>query len=340
MIILFLDYIFGIFMRGLTAFTITLLIYILLAWLYFTQFAQIKPLKPKVNNHRIKIDIRNIPDSIAPKPQPKSVVKPKPIPQPIPTPIVKKTVKKKIVKKKIVKKKPKKKKIVKKRIKKKKIVKKKKIIKKKKRIKKKKKTVKKKRIKKQKVLTHKKSRKKITDMAVEDMPYIADPFLTAPIEVESFPEPIVREPQREAPESSDALASFLGRTSPSSPTVQHFPSRKIKKLYGSDFHHFTATQKKFIKNNLESIQQITQDILTRRGYPEGAGRMGKEGTNVVEFYLHPNGDITNLRLKHRIGYRALDENTISLIRVAYMDYPYPSTTTRIIFNVKYSIYGY
>jgi len=80
--------------------------------------------------------------------------------------------------------------------------------------------------------------------------------------------------------------------------------------------------------------------LIQRGYPEGAGRTGQEGTNVVSFNLHPNGDISDLRLKTRIGYRALDENTLSLIRVAYMDYPYPTTTTKIVFYVKYSIYGY
>ena len=340
MIILFLDYIFGIFMRGLKAFIITLLIYILLGWLYFTQLAHIKPTQPKVNNHRVKIDIRNIPDPIVQKTQAKPEIQPKPIPKP--QPIIKKPVKKKIVKKKVIKKKPKKKKIVKKKIKKKKIRKKKKIVKKKKRkkVKKKKRHVKKKKSKKRKVITRKKSRKKVRDIKVEDMPYIPDPFLKAPREVESFPEPVVRQPQKQPKKSSDGLASFLGTPSPSAPAVQSFPSRKIQKLYGSTFHRFTPTQKKFIKNNLESIQRITQNILTRRGYPEGAGRTGQEGTNVVEFYLHPNGDITNLRLKQRIGYRALDDNTISLIRVAYKDYPYPSTTTKIIFYVTYSIYGY
>jgi len=124
------------------------------------------------------------------------------------------------------------------------------------------------------------------------------------------------------------------------PMPMSYPSDKIRKLYGSEFHNFTPTQKKFIEDNLETIQTITQRTLTRRGYPKGAGETGQEGTNVVTFYLHPNGDISNLRLKTRIGYRALDENTLSLIRVAYMDYPYPSTTTKITFYVKYSIYGY
>lgn len=121
---------------------------------------------------------------------------------------------------------------------------------------------------------------------------------------------------------------------------QSYPNNKVRKLYGKEFLAFTPTQKKFIKDNLNVIQQITQQTLTRRGYPDEAGRTGQEGTNIVSFNLHPNGDISNLRLKSRIGYRALDDNTLTLIKVAYKDYPYPSTTTKIVFYVTYSIYGY
>jgi len=156
-----------------------------------------------------------------------------------------------------------------------------------------------------------------------------------------IPEPIIQaQPQQQA--SSSDLGSFLSTPSTSAPIIQRnsYPNQKIKKLYGSSFHRMTPTQKRFIEENLDTIQEITQRTLTRRGYPEGAGRTLQEGTNVVTFKLHPNGNISNLRLKTRIGYRALDENTLSLIRVAYKDYPYPTTTTQITFYVTYSIYGY
>ena len=144
--------------------------------------------------------------------------------------------------------------------------------------------------------------------------------------------------KKEVQKNSNDLASFF--SAPQETSRHSFPSSKIRKLYGASFHNFTPTQKKFITNNLETIQEITQRTLTRRGYPEGAARTGQQGTNVVSFNLHPNGDISNLRLKTPIGYRSLDENTLSLIRVAYKDYPYPSTTTKIVFYVTYSIYGY
>ena len=227
-------------------------------------------------------------------------VEPAPV-KSVPTPIVKKeSIKKKTPKKRVVKKK---------------------VIKKKKP--KKKKTVKKKVVKKK--IVKKKITIKPQPKAVEEIVYIDEPFISQPKEVKN----------------SDDLASFLSTPTPSaSSAVKSYPNSKIKKLYGSAFHSFTPTQKEFIENNLNEIQAITQNLLNQRGYPEGADRNREEGTNVVTFNLHPNGDISALRLKRQIGSRPLDENTLSLIRSAYKDYPYPSTTTRIVFYVSYSIYGY
>jgi len=278
-------------MRIFIAFTISLLVYVLLIWLFITQFSKIKPIKPHKNEHIIKIDIRDIPLPVKPKAVPKTK-KPTVTNRPIAKKPIKKTIpKKKPVKKKIVvKKRPIKKVIKKKPIKKKTIIK----------------------------------QAEIINEPIEEILYIPEPIKKTII----------------TPPKQDDLASFFSTPSVNSSQRQSYPSSKVKKLYGSSFHSFTATQKAFIKENLDTIQEITQRTLTRRGYPEGAGNTGQEGTNVVSFNLHPNGDISNLRLKTRIGFRALDDNTLSLIRVAYKDYPYPKTTTKIVFYVTYSIYGY
>ena len=117
-----------------------------------------------------------------------------------------------------------------------------------------------------------------------------------------------------------------------------YSSKMINQLYGKEFDSFSPTQKKFIKKNLGLIHRITQRTLTRNGYPEVAVRTRQQGTNVVSFYLHPNGDISNLRLKKKIGYAALDNNTLEVIRIAYKDYPLPNKKTKIVFYVQYSIY--
>lgn len=158
-------------------------------------------------------------------------------------------------------------------------------------------------------------------IAEEDMLYIPNPISNQP--------------------TTTSLSSLLGEGSSydiSSPPK----SPMIQKLYGTSFDSFTPIQKKFIVDNLGSIHHITQRTLTRRGYPAGAVAMrtAQEGENIVSFDLHPNGDISNLILEKKVGYRALDENTLQTIRIAYKDYPYPTETTHIIFYVEYSIFGY
>ncbi len=126
------------------------------------------------------------------------------------------------------------------------------------------------------------------------------------------------------------------RSSAASPAAK----RMIKQLYGSEFNGYSAEQKKFIENNLVIIHRLTQMTLNRNGYPEIAARTGQQGTNIVSFYLHPNGNITSLRLDKHMGYEALDRNTLQVIRIAYKDYPLPRKKTKIKFFVQYSIDGY
>ncbi len=141
--------------------------------------------------------------------------------------------------------------------------------------------------------------------------------------------------------SRDGLANALMHDSKphkSSSGGRIKPTRLIQRLYGKEFYTFTKTQQKFIKDHLSEIHRITQNTLVINGYPEVAVRTGQQGTNVVSFYLHPNGDISHLRLVKPMGYEALDKNTIAVIQIAYKDYPRPKTKTKIVFYVNYSLY--
>ena len=149
-----------------------------------------------------------------------------------------------------------------------------------------------------------------------------------------------KEKKRARRKSNDPLANAIMSASTSmSPTKSRRPAmRMIKQFYGSEFNSFTKTQKRFIEKNLGSIYQITQRTLTRNGYPSVAAKTHQQGTQIVTFYLHPNGRITGLKLKKRIGYASLDKNTLRVIRIAYKDYPRPKTKTKITFYVEYSLF--
>jgi TonB family protein len=150
---------------------------------------------------------------------------------------------------------------------------------------------------------------------------------------------------RKRKRSNDPLANMLMGSGTSmlpakrpSSSSGSYGARMIKQLYGKEFDTYTPTQKKFIKNNLGTIHRITQRTLSQNGYPTVAVQTKQQGTNIVSFYLHPNGDITGLRLKRRMGYEALDQNTLDVIRIAYKNYPLPNKKTKIIFHVKYTLY--
>lgn len=112
-------------------------------------------------------------------------------------------------------------------------------------------------------------------------------------------------------------------------------TQKIRELYGEEFGALTPNQQDFIKSNLDSIGRITQRYLR---YPAVAGKIGQEGDNVLEFYLYPNGDISDLKLLSTSGYTLLDDNSLHTIKIAYKDYPYPNEKTKIRIRVMYRIY--
>ncbi len=135
------------------------------------------------------------------------------------------------------------------------------------------------------------------------------------------------------------LTSFLKQ--PNLPSLQQISKsmedQKINELYQGEFDSFTKGQKEFIKNNLSAIGKITQKYLYIRGYPEFAVKTRQEGVNIVEFYLHPNGDISDLKIIKSSSYEILDKNSLETILAAYKDYPRPKEKTKIRIFVQYKI---
>lgn len=147
--------------------------------------------------------------------------------------------------------------------------------------------------------------------------------------------------RKPARRSKDPLANALMRSGSAMtppPKKENFVDQMVSRIYGKEFHTYSKEQKKFIKQKLGEIYRITQNTLWRKGYPDIAVRMQMQGTNIVSFYLHPNGDISELHLRSSIGYRVLDENTLEVIKTAYKDYPKPKKKTKIMFYVTYRLY--
>lgn len=117
-------------------------------------------------------------------------------------------------------------------------------------------------------------------------------------------------------------------------------NQNIKELYGSDFASLTPGQQKYIIDNQEIMRRITQEVLTRVASVNLTQNLNVNRTNIIEFYLHPNGDMSDFRFIQKSGIYILDDTTKETIEYAYSRYPRPKEKTLIRYNVFYNLRRY
>ena len=115
--------------------------------------------------------------------------------------------------------------------------------------------------------------------------------------------------------------------------------QNIKELYGSTFGKLSAGEQKYILDNTEIMRRITQQVLNRVGSVNIPNNLHVTTFNVVQFYLHPNGDMTDFKFLNKSNFYILDETTKETIEYAYSRYPRPKQTTLIRYKVNYLLGG-
>jgi len=117
-------------------------------------------------------------------------------------------------------------------------------------------------------------------------------------------------------------------------------SSNLKELYGDEFGKLTPGQQKYLIDNQEIMRRITQEVLNRVAQVNLTKEMNVNRTNVVEFYLHPNGDISDFKFLKKSGYYILDDTTKETIEYAYSRYPRPEEKILVRYNVYYNLARY
>jgi len=133
---------------------------------------------------------------------------------------------------------------------------------------------------------------------------------------------------------SKTLENFLSQAEPIDKEILN----ELTKLYGEEYKTFTKVQKAYLEKNINNFQVITQRVLTRLGYPKLAAKLRISGVNIVEFMFHPDGSISDLKITNSSGYEVFDKYSLELIEIAYKDYPRPTTSTKLKFNVRYQLF--
>ena len=161
---------------------------------------------------------------------------------------------------------------------------------------------------------------------------------TAPVE-EKEPKP-----KKESSQLYSKLLKSTVSTAPESEQASKERASKINKdlrdAYGDTFGELSAGEQKFILDNQEIMRRITQQTLNRVARTNIPDNLRVTAYNVIEFYLYPNGDISDIRFITRSGFYMLDDTTIETIEFAYGRYPKPEQKTLIRYKVGYFLRGY
>ena len=112
-------------------------------------------------------------------------------------------------------------------------------------------------------------------------------------------------------------------------------SSNIKEAYGDKFGELSEGEKKYIIDNQEIMRRITQEQLNRLGPVNIPKNLHVDTGNIIEFYLHPSGDISGLKIISASGYEILDETSLQTVEYSYHRYPLPKQKTLVRYKVGY-----
>jgi len=114
-------------------------------------------------------------------------------------------------------------------------------------------------------------------------------------------------------------------------------SQNIQDLYGEKFAELTKGQQQYILDNQEIMRRITQGVLERVASVNLPRDLRVNKTNIIEFYLYPDGHMSDFKFLSKSGVFILDETTRETIEYAYAKYPRPKEKTLIRYKVFYQL---
>ena len=115
--------------------------------------------------------------------------------------------------------------------------------------------------------------------------------------------------------------------------------RDFQEAYGETFGKLSEGEKKYMIDNQEVMRRITQEQLNRLAPVNIPRNLSVTTSNIIEFNLHPNGDISDLRLITASGTEILDDTSLQTIEYSYHRYPLPKQKTRVRYKVGYYLSG-
>lgn len=198
-----------------------------------------------------------------------------------------------------------------------------------------------------KKITKEKPSEPKTEPVPPEKPYI--PFMKEP-EPEQEPEVAQEETNAtKVPKDHRNLFAKLSKKQVSTGSIQpkRDPNRReslisedLKEAYGDALGKLSEGEQKYILDNQEIMRRLTQTQLNRTGSTDIPNNLRVNDYNLVEFYLHPNGDMTDFKVIRHSNFFLLDQVTKDTIEAVYWRYPRPKQKTLIRYKFGYYLRGY
>jgi len=187
-----------------------------------------------------------------------------------------------------------------------------------------------------------------TEPMPPEKPYI--PFMKAPEEVTKSAKQVTETNATEVPQSHQKLFAKLSKKQISEKTSSSSASASsrreslipddIREAYGDAFGKLSEGEQKYLLDNQEIMRRLTQAQLDDTGRTMIPNTLRVNDYNIVEFYLHPDGSMTDFRVVRHSGFFLLDEVTKETIESVYWKYPRPEQKTLVRYKFGYFLRGY
>lgn len=111
----------------------------------------------------------------------------------------------------------------------------------------------------------------------------------------------------------------------------------LKATYGTKFEQLSDGEKEYLTQNFKLLQRITQVVLERYGKSRIPLDVITNDKNMIEFYLYPDGSISDISFIQKSKNDILNDTTRETIELAYSKYPRPKEKILIRYRVHYDL---
>lgn len=147
------------------------------------------------------------------------------------------------------------------------------------------------------------------------------------------PRPNIETPRVVQQNKEHGLYDFLSKPEPKSPDTSDSGTTKvnnnIQRAYGEKFNTLSQGEQKFILDNMTKMLIISNNVLRRYEPARIPSNFTGRGEVLLEFYLHPNGDITDLKILKASNYSMMNDLFLETINLSFSKYPHPEQKTLI-----------